>query len=474
MRKMISTFRVTLLFVTVIFMLLGCQPETNLPDEPLSTTSRFSRFVGLKPGSPFRPYLPLITGSENCTLHQLEAKEEGFRMKGSVGGLAVNDLNNPISPIADPTIVSDELNSLALNDNLVLGEANKDVAILIIDDFEGGVYQLGKDLFDFSADDPRLEGLKGEQRAKTLEAILEGFVDQGQLSHGAMVFNHTLALVQAMRGVQVENIKPDRVDFVRDNDYRVIVQAVDTQDFNTHLIFLNLKAAIEDLKNFGIDSFAGNMSFSIVPCSVLADYQYARENLGIPSFDEYLKMLAEKNCELYYQNNCSSYYEQLKKDLWQIVTTPLAYDPLEAFMMEATDKGDIIFTASSGNYGIQGLTYALAPAAWDFVISVSSSDIRTGVLSDFSNPGEVMIAGAWFNLADPIEFNGIGGIAPSLVYAGTSFSVTSITVFSAFDLSQTTLQCGFTDIPSSPDKPKLAYNSFDNKRLIRAISDYCS
>jgi hypothetical protein len=101
---------------------------------------------------------------------------------------------------------------------------------------------------------------------------------------------------------------------------------------------------------------------------------------------------------------------------------------------------------------------------------VSSSDgTRPFKQSFFSDDGEIIAPGAWFTLTDPLKRNGVGKNAHELVYAGTSFSDTALTIFSALDLGRAVIEC------ASPGNatPDLAYGNFENKSLASAISELC-
>ena len=468
---LLKTYSLGALFGLFAILLVSCQllPGTQPEDSPIKPQAGY---INLSKGD------LIIPAQGNCTLDSLEAREEGYRAEGGVGGLAVLDPNNPLSPTANPyNTGASYLASLGWPDGSdSFHELQYDVAILVLDDFKGheiagGVYKLGQDVFQLSNEALPSDPL--EERVDELELIVDSLVEDGQLSHGALVLNHTLALVSSIPGVDIDEIGDTFVTFNR-GDYKIRVQGVDTYDFNTEFIASELSTAVDDLNSEGFEHFAINMSFSIVPCSVLEDYQNALGYLDIQSFDKYIDALTNANC-----NGCD--FNSLKQTIFRVATQPVDEDNDPLFNHDLVGSGQAVFSASAGNYGIQGLDYALAPAAWAHVISVSSEDVGLGTPSSFSNPAEIMIAGAWFNLTGAANFNEYFNEYPEIsevYYAGTSFAAPAISVFSAFDLVHTTPHCTPAQNPQNSAIPLLAYDagqgiSFDNLPLQEAILVYC-
>lgn len=441
-----------LIAVLILGILAACQTNANNL-ETMGTSPNLDNFTRLSVDAPL-----IEDESRNCTINSLEAKEEGWHAAGSTGGLALDYPNSPATPVVSPSIAANGVSS-ASN----FGTFHKNVAILIVDDFKshefrGGVYQLDPALFDLSLEDLTIS--EGQSPEEALGELLDGYLASGKLSHGALVFNHTIALVDAMPGTALLSQHKDRVDFSRDGK-RIVIQALDTEGFNTRDIKRKLESSITRLANPSvrgepsIKHFSVNMSFAIVPCDVLEDFR----NSTVKTFEEYIERLASRNG-----------YSSFANDILDLAHRPNE-QLLRGFAAEAaafTGAEAVVFAASAGNYGHK-LNYPLAPAAWEMVVSSSSLNRATQIKSDFSNPGEVMTMGAWFMLTDPIGLYNEGEPADALVYAGTSFSSPGVAVALAFDLAQRTPDCQTPHASFS----ELAYGSFDDLLLRDAISQHC-
>jgi hypothetical protein len=417
-------------------LLVGCQAA----EEPLETLTR-------------EP-----TSGRNCTINQFEAREEGFRAMGGTGGMALNYDGSLATPVGLPSIVSGQLNAV---DDFAI---TKDVAILILDDFGqvkvNGVvvkpsnYLLDKALFNYTH-----EGDTPEAIAKNLATFLEQQIAADRAPHGAMVLNHTLAILEKMTGMSVLGASRDGSEVTfKLNNKRIRVKAVETNNFDTLAIRTNLEATINALKSQGFHNFAINMSFSIVPCEMLFGYQTS----DYDSLEDYLTALGGEG------------YGELEEALLDMINL-VNNDPLKDFIDSPPSifvfGTDIIFVASAGNYSGD---FPLAPAVWENVISVASSNVTSRIRqSSFSNDGEMIAPGAWFTLTDPLNRNGVGKNAVELVYAGTSFSDTALTIFSALDLGRAVTKCAPAEL-YPPPPPKLAYGSFENKPLTPAtLTELC-
>ncbi|MEM6431133.1 MAG: hypothetical protein AAF708_17990, partial [Deinococcota bacterium] len=181
--------QLTSALIGITLLLMSCQQQAA-PELEVMTQSLSRGRVMLLDGTLLTEY------SSNCTLNQLDMREEGFRLKGSTGGLASVYMNTP-SPVGMPNEVGTNLVNLAREDGVNwLQDIEHDVAIIILDDFKGhevagGVYQLGEAVFNLA------DGLPThlEARADTLADKLDALSKEGQLSHGALVFNHVLAVL---------------------------------------------------------------------------------------------------------------------------------------------------------------------------------------------------------------------------------------------------------------------------------------
>ena len=473
--KKLSTLITSLI---VAITLIGCQ--STLEPKLERQSMHPGRIIGLKG-------YPLIKDNYgNCMLHQLEAHEEGLRMSGGTGGVALE--GGDATPIAHPSIISTHLNNVLAPQPkegfFVLNPWFKgnDVAILVVDDFGGykpggPFYTLGNELFSETY---------SEASAQTFDATVEGWQESGALTHGALVYAHTLALVANLPKTTLVAVSPakDKVTFSKAG-INIVVKAVDTQGFQTDLIADAIENAITtDMMDMGITDIAANLSFSIVPCSVLYDYRWARANLDIPSFNEYVRELTEVPENAPFAN--------LEEELLEIVLSPVneTSDPLytlttSSYPYSGSDSDDVVFVASSGNYS---LGYALAPAMWDNVLSAAASDVASStnfkfkskeVLSSYSNNGEVMLPATWTRVTDTVGLNGIPGlVAKDLVWAGTSAAAPALSVFYGLDLGKGTPECGLVDMLT----PKMAHEMTIEEKgwqttiptLKAAVDQYCN
>ncbi len=397
----------------------------------------------------------LIVPSEgNCPIDEFRIPGERPRARGSAGGIAVLNAAYPNAPttLDAPTDTGRHVKNVAA----LYGTPNRNVALIVLDDFGPGVYKLDKavyelSLFSFPTGDTVSRAVAIEEKLDELQAL-------GKLSHGALVFNHVNALLVA-GGYTVAGVTTDSVLFKNPISGRyVFVKAVNTQGFNTSLIAPRLETAFVELRNSAYSSISINMSFAIVPCSVRSNF--AANRAAYPTFEDYAKKVAIINGETL-------------DTVFRTIRRPVANDPLYSVIRGATQFPPLpgetrVYVAASGNYG---LNYPMFPAAWPEVVSVSSHDIGAG-FSDFSNRGEVMITGAWFKLSNPASLNGGFGPSPQVVYAGTSFAAPAIAVFTAYDLASTLPKCALQT--AAPTRPDLAYGPpWLNRRLQQATALYC-
>ena len=134
-------------------------------------------------------------------------------------------------------------------------------------------------------------------------------------------------------------------------------------------------------------------------------------------------------------------------------------DPLRLAMLA---NPDVLFVGAAGNFGRGVSAY---PAVWDEVLAVSASAPEEK--AEFSNTGEVMLAGAWFRLSNPLGLNGHNLEFANVVYAGTSFAAPGVSLFSALDLAGSA-QCGLEN-----NKPRLRSVSGTDVPLSVAVGEVC-
>ena len=398
------------------------------------TTTLSSNYIGLNG-------LTLLNEDMgNCPADETDLPGQGFRAKGSTGGLAV--VATPYPNMPDPSTygsawqVSDTFPSTP--GFSALGQ--EDIAILVVDNFSG-VYQLGEDVFELAALDSNI--------------YLE-LVQTNQISHGATVFTHLAELLLGV-GATLTGFDSSQGTVSFDwNGQNLLLQAVDTQDENTNFIAAELYDSINDRVSDGFKRVAVNMSFVMLPCSVKVDYNDFNNNeVATVAFEDYIEAVANLN---------GLPYEEMR----DILTKPLPNDLLHELVQDPASSfglDHLAYVASSGNYAFD---FDMAPARWSEVIGVSSSDFVSNAPSDvasgFSNDGEVMITGAWFHLTDYAGYNEHGGDAFQVLYAGTSYAAPAITAYMALNLSRTIPTCDTAD---------LAYGSPGNLPLNQAITNHC-
>ena len=416
----------------------------------------------------------------------------GFNAVGAVGGLFLFEQSSTVSDSPEVRLF-DPGEAYALIAGLVVPEVQykgyrPDVAILVVDDFStstGLAYEVPGDLLEPSA---------------SREVLTRIALDE--LSHGALVMHQIVQMLEDDTGWErtptSNDWGPGFVVFEDDFGQRLVVAGVDTGGFETDVIPERINNALNALleisyaeDTFTIDRVAVNMSFAIVPCGVLDDYQAFVA--GLPkSFEEYVEALGDANG-----------LRGLEEDLANLVLTPLAgeNEPLFTYITDPygcygegwggegsyTWEGLVAsppyyapcwwgeesnryvnYFASSGNFG---LDYPMFPAAWPSVVGVGSQNATFPAPEDpelfnfdpptkslFSNRAEIMAPGALFEL-------GSSG-SQALGYAGTSFSAPVVTLYAALDFLRGSPWCGNSDTSlladaSHPSQPANGDLPFD-------------
>ena len=399
----------------------------------------------------------------NCPSNEFEIPGQGARLKGGIGGLAVAPYPEGNTP-GSVSSVSKSINTLA---SPTFAQPS---AILVIDDFNG---ELGSVPGVYFPDQAGLNDLLGlpedpDERARQQEIVMNGLEANRQLSHGALVFNHTLALLNVLDQDMSFDTLGDTL-FAEFPNLGIRVFAVDTEDFNTGVIAGRAFATLRDAaREFGISRFAVNLSFGLVPCSVREDFRASKENAPALTFEEYVNFVLAAN----------GLAERFREELASLLTTPLDDDPLLGLAQEGLGSSTMItYAAAAGNYRH---AWSLAPGYWPEFVSVSAENLSgpAGVKDlAYSNTGEVLLPGGYFELTFYDLANDTWVTYPDISVAGTSFAAPVLSVFTALDYSNSTPRCvptppsplAFfnTDPPISTPLPKL------NEPLARALQAYC-
>ena len=416
---------------------------------------------------------PLAEALGNCAATELElpgqglqAVGAGLQAVGAVGGLFLGPTASFDGRLVTPQTVAGEVDDVATGHAAYYNVAG----IMLVDDFAGR-YELPAELF----------------AAGLTQAQLEDLVATGEISHGALVLHHLLSMLDAV-GYGPMYEKPNGVTgeplyvYASEHKGTIVVQTLDTAGHDTAEIVKLIRKSFEYVSLHGeywVPEFVLNMSFAVVPCAVAADLGASL----VDTFEEYVQALRELN-------GIGAQYED---ELATLLTTPLGAedDPLLAFLdcplpvkhknvcngyshYDGAKLLSLVNVASAGNLGHD---FALYPAAWPTVISVSSQDVAPGGYSaersGYANSGEVLAPGAFFELSEP-------GSGTTLAYAGTSFSAPVVTLFTALDLMRDRLcEPGEISRPAAT-APALAYGANDDVPLDSvfgnadsAIATYC-
>jgi len=454
-----------------VFVFVGCEEIQQIIDELKQPPSVIA--VQLQPLSQeVEPFLQK-SDAPNCPIDDFDVPGEGYQGYGMSGGIAALGASMPVE--SEARTVGKSMEDIA--SFVDLDGLERNAALIVLDDFNGSIskaksstFTLGKDVFSLL--DSRLSS-DLITRAEEIEQVTQDLEALGQLSHGAMVLNHILSLLQYLEGSQTifgeySELESDgSVTYFSQKEGKLLIQGVDTEDLNTSVIKTRLESALSNLQSQGYGRIAINMSFAIVPCGVVEDFQASRDRF--PDFESYAKALADAN-----KASLQGAYSEAEflEIITELISTPHSNDSLIQFVNGQkeypNDEDRQVYVASSGNYG---LPYSLYLGAVENVVSVSAghSD-KPNVKKSFSNAGEVMDVGAWFRLS------GVGNLRDiqetEVLYAGTSYSAPNVSVYSVLDLMQATPKCS----PSQSSQSRLVQLSgsgkpnFNNKLLADAVS----
>ena len=435
----------------------------------------------------------------------------GVNALGAVGGLF---LFGPGETDGAPSLrLLEAAEAGALAEGLVLDQLGsslvRNAAILVVDDFGAGpAFRLDPALLD---PDPSLD-IDG----------LRALVESDGFSHGALVMHQIVEMVAAAGFEEAAGLAwidaSFRV-FVRRNsdgsdDVHLVVAAVNIVDRDTSEIADLIRYALNGLRFYGFLEDAGmngldirqavlNMSFVIVPCSVLEDFDAS----GLETFEAYRDALAAENgvaddfhealadlllepldvanepllgaIECLIQDEGASIDDQYyppENVYYQADWQYVLWGDYDAPTWDCAESGrSTVYVASSGNFGFD---YAMYPAAWPEVLSVSSQDAVgetpadgfSSTTSSFSNAGEVMAPGSLYLLAASSGMDPTSGIPARLLgYAGTSFAAPVSSLFTALDLMDDEPRC------TGPWSSHLSGEDDDaNTALPAAAAAWCS
>ncbi len=436
-----------LLLATAILFLASCSATPQAPQPQLEITANSSylsnwagNFLKSYQGDDYRN---CVATSFDVPGQGLRAMGSGLRAMGSVGGLFINSPSNLVKNYSAQDVSS-------YLKNFADYRANDAVGIIVLDQFsfDAGkkrvsAYSVGSDVYEL------VDAVSISEDA--LEDTFKNLRATGQLSHGALVFEHTQEIVDGLPNTSPawrNRYYKDEKTFYR-NGQKIVVKAVDVKDFDTALVASTLEQAIRNLEAKGVTKISINMSFSIVPC-VLSEL--ARDYDSIEAYLEDIEAKAEAEGEDF---DADTFINSLS------LLTARTNDPLLAtintnYGQGIWDRGNVAVVAAAGNYSS---SIPLLPALAPDVVSASSFDFPTNTASSFSNKGEVAAPGWVFRLDDSTKGRLIS-------FAGTSFSSPAVAVYAALDLAQDSPKC-FSD--SSPSD-LLSYRDYSFKRLDSVVA----
>lgn len=394
----------------------------------------------------------------SCITSDFQLNPQPFRVVGApfrvVGApFRVVGANGEIQTDYDTSIQPNYLSNYfqtELPNSIELANPSEDVAVIILDEFGESTFDLGQALFE-------VEDVLPEQ--------LIAFEQEGVSSHGALVMNHMNGIMAGLGTHTAARVADDTLEWQHsETGAKLIFKAIATSDFNTDAVGSELDQAISELRAQGVSKIIVNMSFVILPCSIVKDF--VLNKLVYPSLFDYFEFLIAANTEVIIE--AQGVPDFLSGEV-SIRVAELVVESFRPFDPEADPlrqtilaNPDVLFVGAAGNFGRDVAAY---PAVWDEVLAVSASDPT--LKAEFSNTGSVMLAGAWFRLTNPLGLNGHDLPVANIIYAGTSFAAPGVSVFSALDLA-TQGRCGLLG-----NNPRLSLLDASDVPLEEAILEAC-
>ncbi len=333
----------------------------------------------------------------------------------------------------------------------------EDVLLIVLDDF-GGVFRLPSEL-----------------RSGSLGAIDDAALGGLSLSHGALVLHEIVELLDARfgsKGSWSVSGGQARVDYGSYHGPRLRVLAVDARSggvIDTDAAGAALKSALLGASAAGFDRVVVNMSFAVVPCGVLADFESTFGDLSDEDDDEAITF-ADYLVALLALNGVSGSTAEALRELAHL-PVELLDDPFFAQLSCPGEAGacgaglsSLTFVAASGNYG---QAFPLFPAAFPGVVSVGAQPVVNGKYvaeaSSFSNAAMLLAPG------DLIDVRTKSGY--TLAFAGTSYAAPVVSAFAALDQRAATPKCAAAT-PSDPSvsQAELATAELSNLPLLSAFA----
>lgn len=355
-------------------------------------------------------------------------------------------------------------------------DPSEPVGVLVVDRFDDGAFPI--DDFDLAHAGPILDRI-GRQ----------------ELPHGLLVWNHLNGVIAGTGLYARDDRGGGEVAWRRDGG-DLLVRAVDYRAGDSAALAAALADALDRFAAEGIERAVVNLSFAMVPCSVVRDYEEVMAEIA--GYDEYVRALFEANGDEIAAQLPAASPEERRLALEQSLRVPVddpallpsepgASDPLYR-LIEA--RREAIFVAAAGNFDHPFPTF---PAAWQRVVSVGAHVLGApSVPAPYANAAEVAAAGGHLAATFAEEQLYGGGFALELLdpaepgrasygrveahYAGTSFAAPAVSAFSAIDLATGTPRCGAAARPfpsGTITTPRLAHGALTGEDLAAAAAAHC-
>lgn len=407
--------------------------------------------------------LPRELWGDRCVAHEMNIPVQELHLSGTElhlsgtrGGLAVGPIMYRDSPgtVADLALqrmtVAQALAAAGvpsmrpfLEDQMM----QRDVVIIVADDFAGNVFELPGDLNGPSANSLTLQDIEDKIVAR-------------ELSHGALVVHH-LNVAIASLGTAREGNEPPEQQFRLESadtsvgrwvwvqqatDHKLIVRALDLSGVagSPEITVQVVLDALETLvKGIVTEEFVGpdpgnvvvNMSWVFLPCKTIE--LFIQNAFKFKSFAEYLEGV---NVDL----NALP-IEGVIARLAQVDDVELS-EFLDSGRVQIAFQADrVVLVASAGNFS---MTYQMLPAGWNAVVGVAVEDTGLPEPPRYSNVGDVTTPVESF-VFEWLTSDGVRGGETDITYGGTSFTAPLVSLYAALDISSAMPFC--TDKYSPPD-----------------------
>lgn len=425
--------------------------------------------------------LPEELQGDRCVAHELNTYGQGLYLSGSglylsgsTGGMVRGsvtftdpELHHPNTTLPSYTVGQvvgrAEARPLHLPADLypfLLGRRlEADVVIVVADDFAGKF---------------RLPPVLNTPLASQVTmAQIESMVDDGELTHGALVMHHVNAAIASLGTFEPATAAhaDDRTVWVDPSTgKRLAVVGLDLTsvsggpEISTSAVAEALGGGVRGVLD-DLDAYfaAGgswdpqgvviNMSWVFLPCATVAAFIDNKD--AFDSLERYLDALGV---------DVAAHGIDLVMAAMNAVNDPalvrlLGVDP----QRPEYPVQDFAFVAAAGNFS---LPYSMLPAGWPAVVSVAVQDEGHVFPGRYSNVGDVTMPGEWVTF-QPLYRLELLGEGTLLSYAGTSYAAPLVSLYAALDMASGQPQCLYQ--PGSP--PPLTKGGTPDQRMVFAIGD---